>query len=843
VGVFVLFTALGVLYTYPLVHHLRHGLPYTHSPAIGAEVVDRAQGDYLQFYYHLWLFRDTVLGNTPFLSNPYEFAWDGPRPRLWTYFLPFSLVYALLTPLGSFVAYNGLVLLSYGFCALAMYLLAREIVGEDAPAVVAAAVFALAPYRHAVLTGGHPAGSAFALLPLVLLGAERGLRTESRAWSLVAGGAVLGLAFVEPHYLYFVLLILPPLIGIRVLPTARQWWRSGGGTRPLGAALRALRPLWPLALGATAALGVMLYLKTTTLDVSVARAGRSLREIGLFSPEPGDWLVRFSPSAARAIYPGAVAIALAVVGVVSLARRPEASSRRWLGSLAAVFVLAEILTLGPRAPVPVYHWLDRVVPYLGFVRQTSKFQVLAFLALALLAAAGASRLSAIAARWRWGASFLAGILVLATAIDYWPARPVGVSLLPTDGGVYSALRHPPRDGTVLYVPVWPGDSSWSSLYQFATTLTRRPMVNGYSPMASRRYVEEVYWPLDHMNRGEVTDREYARLLGLGVRFVVLDRGAFPSKVSPFPSGFTLARLRSSPYLDLVTRDGPLWLFALRQTPGPTPASLPTSAQGFFFEAERLPRGSSRVVLDPDASWNQAVRTRDRPDPTGPFLLWGAKSGLPRGRFDVLFRIRGGGTPDGPIARIEAVADGGRRTLASRVLTGRDLSTEYADYALPLTLEHPEWVEFRVFWAGRGEVEVDYIYGRFADQSDPLRLLETDDLAFDSGPFRRLPPGVYLLRFRTHLERPVNGPVANLRVVTAHERATLASRLVHGAELKRPGEPVDVELSLRLEAARVVELLVDFLAAGVSVDQVVVTSLGAPRAQRMGAGDEPDRRDT
>jgi hypothetical protein len=350
-------------------------------------------------------------------------------------------------------------------------------------------------------------------------------------------------------------------------------------------------------------------------------------------------------------------------------------------------------------------------------------------------------------------------------------------------------------------------------------------------MASRRYVEEVYWPLDHLNRGEVTDREYARLLGLGVRFVVLDRGAFPSKVSPFPSGFTLARLRTSPYLDLVAEDGPLWLFALRQTPGPAPAALPTSAQGIFFEAERLPRGPARVVNDPHASWNHAVRNGEDPSARGGFLVWGAKSGLPRGRFHVLFRIRGGGPTDVPVARIEAVADGGRRTLASRLLTGRDLSAEYQDYDLPLALDGPEWVEFRVFWAGRGEVEIDYIYGRFANQSDPPRLLRNDDLAFESGPFRRLPPGAYLLHFRAHVERPINAPVAHLRVVTAHERALLASRLVHGRELGRPGEHPDVALPLRLEAARVVELLVDFLTPGVSVEQIALTSLEAPGESR------------
>jgi hypothetical protein len=818
-----LFVALGVLYTYPLIHYLPRGLPYTHAPPSGGEVVERAQGDYLQFYFHLWLLRDTVRGRTPFLSNPYEFVGQGPPLRVWTYYVPVSLVYLVLTPLGDFVAYNGLVLLSYGLAALAMFYLARNLVGQAAPALVAAAVFALAPYRHAVLIGGHPAGSAFFLLPIVLLGVERGLRTGRRAWAFVAGGAVLGLAFVEPHFLYFTVLTLPLLILIRILPGGLQTPDSPGLAGHLRTARRALWGLWPLALLTLAALGVMLNLKVSLLDVSVARAGRSLREIELFSPEPAEWLVRFNPLGVRSIYPGIVPVALAALGIAGRAWRPEPAPRRWLLMLAGLFVLAEVLSVGRKATVPVYEWLAHVVPYLGFVRQTSKFQALALLALAPLAAAGARQLTAMTASTRWLGAGVVGLLVVATVLDYWPARPVGISLLPTENRVYRALREA-GDGSVLYVPVWPGDSSWSSLYQFATTLTRRPMVNGYSPAASRRYVEDVYAPLEHVNRGELTHAEHAQLRGLGVRFLVLDRGAFPSKVSPFPSGFTLARFRSSPHLELVTQEGPLWLFALRATPGPAPAVLPSSAQGLFFEAERLPRNAGRAVDSPDASWHRAVRTREDSAGRGGFLVWGAKAGLPRGTFRIFFEIRGRGPLDAPMARIEAVTGAGSRTLASRWLAGRDLAERYEGQALALALDRPEWVEFRLFWTGQGELELDYIYGLFADQADPPRVLQPEDLALDRGPYRRFPAGAYRLDVQLGVTRPTRDPVAHLQVVTAHERAPLASRLVRGAEMGDPGTALDLALPLHLGTPRVIELLVDLLTPGATVGQVRVTPL-------------------
>ncbi|MGH7322551.1 MAG: hypothetical protein ACRELA_23415, partial [Candidatus Rokuibacteriota bacterium] len=737
-AVFALFVVIGAVYCAPLLPYLTRGLPYTHFPQPGYEVVERFPADYLQLYYHLWLLQDGLFGPTPLLRDPYEFAWGGPQPGWKTYFVPTSLIFVALSAFGTFVAYNGFVLLSFGLAGLAMVLLAREILGPGLPAVLAGVVFALAPYRYAVLLGGHPAGSSFYLVPLVFWTLERTLRTGSRGWSLAAGAAMVSIALVEPHYLYFLGLILAPFLLVRMLPALRdlglppaklaeaaprqalrrgvpalavlaaatlapfsgrglrgwlwvipvwggafallgvlwiasglllarlreasladslrtgllclsplalvalsparlRWdlpklttglvllamglivlghlcalWRSPRGRKQLAAAGRALLVFWPFVLLMLGATGVMLWLRHTALE-SVAQTGRSLREIALFSPSAQDWLVRFNESAGRSIYPGVVAVGLLLIGLVGRAWPREHAARRWVGFLVVLFVLAEVLTLGANAaPVPLYRWLYDLVPYWGFVRQTSKFQVLAFLALALLAAIGLRALTALPGpRRRARLGLAAGVIVLVVA-DYWPARPVGVSLLPTRNPVYDVLRQA-DGGRVLYVPIWPGDSSWSSVYEFMATVTRRPMINGYSPVVSRRYVDEVYWPLDHVNRGELTEREYERLRALGVRYLVVDRGAFPPKVSPFNIGFTLNRLRASPYVDLLIEANPVWLFALRETPRPSPNGLPTTPYGVFFEAERLPRRVGQLVDEPQASWGRAVRAVD---PTG-----------------------------------------------------------------------------------------------------------------------------------------------------------------------------------------------------------------------------------
>ncbi len=95
---------------------------------------------------------------------------------------------------------------------------------------------------------------------------------------------------------------------------------------------------------------------------------------------------------------------------------------------------------------------------------------------------------------------LAGLV----AVEYHPWRLTGVSLLPTGGETYDAIRAiGPR---ALYVPLWPGDSAYSGLYLYATTLTRTPMLNGYSAWIDRAYVTEVYRSLGDGQPGRPSAR-------------------------------------------------------------------------------------------------------------------------------------------------------------------------------------------------------------------------------------------------------------------------------------------------------------------------------------------------
>ena len=242
VALFLLFLLLGVVFTAPLVRHLRHALPYAAVPPPGRELVYGAQGDYLQFYYYLWLVEERLLSGASFLKDPYQFAIDGPRANLPNIFLPAALLFVPLSALGHRFAYNALVLLSFPFAGMAAALLARRYGVSRAGAFVAGVVFACAPYRVGALLGGHPAGLAYPLVPLVLWGIE-GALAGSLGSGLAAGGALLGLAMMEPHFAYFAALGLPLYALARIgLPAWRRELLAIGPGAWLAAARRRPRP-------------------------------------------------------------------------------------------------------------------------------------------------------------------------------------------------------------------------------------------------------------------------------------------------------------------------------------------------------------------------------------------------------------------------------------------------------------------------------------------------------------------------------------------------------------------------------------------------------------------------
>ena len=123
------------------------------------------------------------------------------------------------------------------------------------------------------------------------------------------------------------------------------------------------------------------------------------------------------------------------------------------------------------------------------------------------------------------------------------------------------------------------------------------MLNGYSAWLDRSYLTDVYRPLEIVNLGVVGEAEAQALRRYGVRQVILDRDAFPLKVSAFGPALTLAHLRASPYLDPVETpagDWTLHVFRVRETPRAVPPGAAAHQSARHLLGGRVARARHRA---------------------------------------------------------------------------------------------------------------------------------------------------------------------------------------------------------------------------------------------------------
>ena len=341
----------------------------------------------------------------------------------------------------------------------------------------------------------------------------------------------------------------------------------------------------------------------------------------------------------------------------------------------------------------------------------------AALALALGAALGFDVLAGtLAARQR---AWLACAALVAILLDFSSVLPFGVTRLPPRNRAYAAIAEKSRASNLLELPIWPGESAYSSIYQYWASRTHVPMVNGYSPTAPRDYVDRVYRPLESMNLGELDEEQHRLLDALRVRFVTLHRDTFPPQVSLYPYRFTLAAMRQNPNLRAVTEDDGVHLF---ERVGGAYRSWESSApwpMGVFYEAERLTLGTGQRIEDAHASGGTAVRGL----PGGELpIVYGPYRPLPAGAYEARFRARGRG-------RVEVSAELGRGKLASAPVDRPD----WQDVALTFATDHPRTIEFRA-WAGAsgdGVLDVDSVLllklAGVEDRRADARRFEAEDL--------------------------------------------------------------------------------------------------------------------
>ncbi len=655
-------------------------------------------------------------------------------------------------------------------------------------------------------------------------------------------------------------LALPPLWRARRRPKGDWgWWR----------------PVLPLLAGLALAGAWQMKMKALHYDTSIAGGGRSLREVLLFTPHLADYLDPANPHLERLLFFGLVPALLALAGLVFLALgRP----RGWRqGGRATAWALAALvfglLAAGPTVDsMPLYRFLYHYLPFFNYPRVPGRLVIFAVLMLTLLGGWALRQLSSRCALTRPARLALALVLTLVLAWDLWPPQATGICLLPPPGRVEAAIAQnlpggPNSPRRLLGLPIWPGDSHQSSIYELTIMRTRAPMINGYSPVVRRDYVAKVFRPLYPLDLGLVDRGTLAALARQKVALVSFhdDEMVYSRKVSPFPPALARQRLTASGAFTPLAQEGTVFLYRLRPgaAPDPRPGRVISPVRS-LWEAEWLKRETGRLVDDRRASgWGlmfrepatplaplgprrprargnlvQARAGRDRPG----FLSFGPYKNFPPGHYRARFRLRRG--PGPAPGWVEVSADKGRRSLARVELDRAHLPADgrWHDVALEFTVKGLAELELRTYYNGRADLDLDVVLVSFAGAEEKFFRAQdlwrqTGDLVCDGrvpgglavrlragyhpplyamyGPQLTLEPGTYRARFRLARDgdRPGRGLAAELVVATDLGQIPLGYRRLEALDLRDRYQ--DYEVPFVVERRLEIGLRVRF-AGGVSL---------------------------
>lgn len=543
--------AVWAVVTWPLPTHFTSAVPYSEKRAeADSPVVAFVPGDHIQLMYHFWLFRDMVAGKTPAFSNVYEFNTDGDgrQKKFDTYYVPFSAVYALVSPLfGDAAGWNAAGLFSHFLGMIGIFLLARRIGASNLAASAIAVATSAFPYRWITLTSGSPTGFAMCFVPWLFLGILGLVRDGSVRSGAIAGAALFFSYCSDLHVFYFSSLVSPFAV-LAFLPM------RGPDSPPLKKSILAALPF--IAFGMAAI--VLSRISASNLDKSTMAAGRTLSEVKLFSPIASGIIRReVLAGASNQIYIGFYAIAAMLLGACAFASRRDNFKDKGKWIPAALFAIAAagiyLLALGAYGPLDALpiRIARKFVPKYTMIRQSAKIFCLLPSVMAIVAAIFWS------ARSKWRAMEIAAlILALGMLTEEASWFSPGLCRLPKTMPTYETIAENAsgQSPKAVCATLWPGDSHWSSVYEYGVMHSRLRLLNGYSPSVPSDYMERVFRPLMSLNEGVLTKEQIGILEGFGVGFVIFHENPYPSKVAPFSAGVAMRELSANPYLRFISHE-------------------------------------------------------------------------------------------------------------------------------------------------------------------------------------------------------------------------------------------------------------------------------------------------
>ena len=521
-------------------------------------------------------------------------------------------------------------------------------------------------------------------------------------------------------------------------------------------------PIVPVIISVGVVVAWIASVKIKKIGSTIATNGRTLHDVKLFTSHLSDLFLSTSN-----VYIGIVPAVL--VGFFLLKQLWSLFSNRqhekfvkesdlivifYIVVAFCCYVLALGLAFGKSSLyILFYHYF----PFFHYPRVSDRLIVLVLFALAIIVGSIVKglqqRCNSRASLW-----LVTSVVFMATGLqlyNYKILQPMGITILDKGQDIYAYVKQNREDGLLLEIPLWPGDSHQSSLYQHYIMLDRVPRVNGYSPLVLTDYIETVFKPLSSINQGELSKQQYELLRQLGVRFITVHDNidVFPQKVSPFAPLTTVRRLQNSPYLEFVDIDNTfhtqtfdkkdinlknnnLYLFRVKNKEA-LKSDIGQSAwydMPYFYSVNtRLHHKTGEIVEDKEINKRVFLATEGRN--TSGFLVYGPYDTYPPGDYRCYFNIKTDASSDENVARIEVAnvtESGSQMVLAQTELKREKENKSYRKVFLDFSIVDKAQLEFRVFYYGKGNVGVEQIVVYKKNQDVPLNFLEAVKMVGDTG---------------------------------------------------------------------------------------------------------------
>lgn len=497
----------------------------------------------------------------------------------------------------------------------------------------------------------------------------------------------------------------------------------------------------PVLLGMVTIVLLNIMVRAKKIAPSTESGGRTLSDVRSYSAHLQDLFISTST-----IYTGilpVIIVAIFMCYLLWLSGRGDTIKTKSVQELPLYYllvfgllvsqVLATGLAMGNRS---LYILFYNYVPYFNTPRVSDRILCVTVFLMACITAGVANKFIKLMRSKYWLATCTV-IFILLTGYQlksYSLTSPMAMTDLPSqiEKG-YQYIKDNIGDGLLLELPLWPGDSHQSSVYQYFATRDKVRRVNGYTPLVSKEYFNNVFKPLHSLNRGMLDKKQYDYLRRLNVRFISVHEHIdyFTPKVSPNPPNTTVRWLINSPFLEyegaweIYNRKYAkvheyLYIFKVKEDAIEgedikTHYSMPA----FFSVGGRLQSQTGKVVFDDNLGREiyNALPGRDAPG----FLVFGPYSVFFPGNYRSCFRIKINGEEGVKAGNIEVARSIDKKSNIE-VLAGTDLEKKssvasFQDYCVDFELKEWSRLELRVFYTGTNELSLDRI-----------KVIETEDQA-------------------------------------------------------------------------------------------------------------------